>query len=284
METKGPGGKAARRERKTAKPSRERIFENPLLPHKKLTEMYAGMLHGRLLERFLKQRTASLAGGLSLQPFTGREASLIAVLHNLLPQDRVSVRGADPVLRYLRDGKTKQAAASGVLPPIEEVTERLAMAAGVALAGNAAQEMVVAAYLDAAETREPWTGIIETAGRLELPMIFVCQDETRSTSAAKMRRDAGWKRVGSAAAKFQVPVIPVDGQDLIALYRVAQEAIGRARMGLGPSLIWCMRWELGPRRPDPLAEFEQYLAKRRLFTPAHKRSIVRAFEKKRPKA
>jgi len=279
------------------------VFENPLLPHKKLTEMYVSMLECRMLER----RAASLLRGRARawRPFAGREATLIGVAHNLLPQDRVSVAGADPVVRFLRGeapgrllqslrkSKTKNAqavgdAGDGVLPRVDDVTARLAMAAGVALAGKAAKETVVIAYLDAAETREEWTGAIETAGRLKLPMVFMCQDagrataERRSTLAAKKMRDADWKRVGAAAARLRVPVIPVDGQDLIAMYRAAQEAIGRARMGIGPTVIWCSQWQLGrlAEAADSLAEFESYLTKRRLFTPQGKRRIAAAFEKK----
>jgi pyruvate dehydrogenase E1 component alpha subunit len=280
------------------------VFENPLLPHKKLTEMYVSMLECRMLER----RAASLLRGRARawRPFAGREATLIGVAHNLLPQDRVSVAGADPVVRFLRGeaparllqrlrkSKTKSAqavgdAGDGVLPHIDDVAKRLAMATGVALVGKAAKEMVVVAYLDAADTREDWTGAIETAGRLELPMVFVCQDdhpaiaEGRAKAAAKKVRDADWRRVGAAAVRLRVPMIPVDGQDLIAMYRAAQEAIGRARMGIGPTVIWCSQWQLGRRlaeAADSLAEFESYLTKRRLLTPQGKRRIAAAFEKK----
>ena len=290
MATKGPSGNAAERREKTAKPKSEDIFENPLLPHAKLIAMYAGMLECKLLER----RAASLLrGGVrAWLPFAGREALLTGVMHNLLPQDWVSVGSSDPVMRFLRgaaparllknlrEGKTIEDSDNGVLPPMEDVAARLAMAAGVALAGKAAKQTVAVAYLDASETRADWTDVLATAAKLELPMIFVCQDKARATPATKTLRNTDWKRLGTAAARLGVPVIPVDGQDLIAMYRVAQESIGRARMGLGPTVIWCMRWELGPRRPDPLVEFERYLTARRLFTPAGKRRIAAVFAKK----
>ncbi len=294
MATKRRRATAARGE-KTAKPQAkkktgkktEKVFENPLLPHAKLTAMYASMLECRLLDR----RAASLSRNRARRPFAGREASLIAVMHNLLPQDWVSVGGSDPVMQLLRgaapqklwqclrERKPVEDLGNGVLPGVEDVTARLAMAAGVAVACKT-KEAVVVVYLDAAEARADWTGIFATAARLDLPIIFICQEDTRATTATKKLRDADWKRLGATSKRSGMTVIPVDGQDLIALYRVAQESIGRARMGLGPTVIWGMQWELEPQHTGPLRELERYLTARRLFTQAAKRRIAASFAKK----
>jgi len=71
----------------------------------------------------------------------------------------------------------------------------------------------------------------------------------------------------------QLPTIPVDDSDAVAVYRVVYESIDKARRGAGPTLIQCMRHEsLSTRghhkdeRADPLVYMEQYLRKRNLWS------------------
>jgi TPP-dependent pyruvate/acetoin dehydrogenase alpha subunit len=67
----------------------------------------------------------------------------------------------------------------------------------------------------------------------------------------------------------EVPIIPVDGSDVVAVYRVATESIAHARKGNGPTLIDCVAYRLeGQRRAkreDPLGKMETYLAGKGLF-------------------
>jgi TPP-dependent pyruvate/acetoin dehydrogenase alpha subunit len=69
-----------------------------------------------------------------------------------------------------------------------------------------------------------------------------------------------------------VPGIPVDADDAVALYRVAQESIGRARIGGGAALMECVPFVLdglaGRRNaaPDGIAGLENYLLQRGVAT------------------
>jgi TPP-dependent pyruvate/acetoin dehydrogenase alpha subunit len=56
----------------------------------------------------------------------------------------------------------------------------------------------------------------------------------------------------------------VDGQDVVAVWRVAQESVYRARNGGGATLIDC---RMDAAR-DPLAHMEHYLRKRSLWDQA----------------
>jgi TPP-dependent pyruvate/acetoin dehydrogenase alpha subunit len=69
-----------------------------------------------------------------------------------------------------------------------------------------------------------------------------------------------------------VPGFVVDGEDAVAVYRVAREAVHRARAGRGPSLIECRKFST---KEDPLRHLERYLQKHGLWTPRWKRQIVR---------
>ncbi len=75
-----------------------------------------------------------------------------------------------------------------------------------------------------------------------------------------------------------LPVIPVDGTDVVAVYRVMHECAVRARRGTGPSVIACDFSAKGTRR-DPIRSMQNYLAAKGLFHKDQNRPDLRAFEK-----
>jgi len=285
MATKKRGTKPAAQLEKTASAAKraagKATHENPLLPHKTLQEMHASMMTARQMER----RAAPLLRKRRATSFTGREATFIGVLPHLLPQDRIStapgeimmrlLRGGAPreILRELRSAKARNTEENGVLPPVERMPERLAMAAGIAHAGKAAKnEGVVVAYLEPGEMEHDWLEILKTAARLELPIVFICLHGGDGKKAVRLRQWGQLRAVTRLKGGLElVPVIPVDGQDVVAMYRAAQESILRARMGIGPTVLWCEHWDLGPKQRDPLAEFESYLFSKGL-SPRKRRS------------
>ncbi|RPJ42111.1 MAG: pyruvate dehydrogenase (acetyl-transferring) E1 component subunit alpha, partial [Deltaproteobacteria bacterium] len=90
------------------------------------------------------------------------------------------------------------------------------------------------------------------------------------------------------------PGVVVDGNDLLAVYRATQEAIGRARKGEGPTLIECKtyRWmghnfndpELYRKAEEkeawkqkcPVKRFEEYLKGRGLLDEAKVKEVYRS--------
>jgi len=86
--------------------------------------------------------------------------------------------------------------------------------------------------------------------------------------------------------QHQFPEIVVDGADVVAIFRVAQEAIRRARTGHGPSLIKCVMPDSAVAQPedgtpestrDPLAFMEHYLRGRNLWSAEWHRKIADDF-------
>ena len=69
------------------------------------------------------------------------------------------------------------------------------------------------------------------------------------------------------AQGYGIPGITVDGNDVVAVYRVAQEAIHRARIGDGPTLIegktyrWYGHSEIDPAKYRAPAEVEEWNGK-----------------------
>src|SRR5262249_2166405 len=81
------------------------------------------------------------------------------------------------------------------------------------------------------------------------------------------------------------PRIAVDGCDVVAVFRVTQEAVRRARQGHGPALIECVMARADGAadeisvQNDPLAFMEQYLRRRELWSDEWARSIADGFSR-----
>jgi acetoin:2,6-dichlorophenolindophenol oxidoreductase subunit alpha len=73
-------------------------------------------------------------------------------------------------------------------------------------------------------------------------------------------------------ARWGVPGIPVDAGDAVALYRVAQESLGRTRGGDGPVLIECVAYPMdgsgGGAGSDPLGQMKEFLLGRKVCSKA----------------
>jgi TPP-dependent pyruvate/acetoin dehydrogenase alpha subunit len=108
--------------------------------------------------------------------------------------------------------------------------------------------------------------MLELAGTLELPVIFVI------LPVVKGEKTDGTTNLSSRTARWGVPGIPVDAGDAVALYRVAQESLGRTRGGDGPVLIECFAYgadgERGRAPVDPLVQMKGFLLGRKVCSEA----------------
>ena len=71
-----------------------------------------------------------------------------------------------------------------------------------------------------------------------LPCIFVCENNQFATEVP-FSYSSGIPDVGRRAENYGIPGFEVDGNDVLAIYQVAGEAIARAREQQGPTLIEC---------------------------------------------
>lgn len=69
-----------------------------------------------------------------------------------------------------------------------------------------------------------------------LPVVFICENNMYAT-AIPITYSASNPEIATKAAAFKIPGVVVDGNDVLAVYDAAGEAIERARKGDGPSLI-----------------------------------------------
>lgn len=72
----------------------------------------------------------------------------------------------------------------------------------------------------------------------KLPVLFICENNQYATEVP-FSYSSGNPSVGSRGAAYGMPGITVDGNDVLEIYRVAAEAIARAKKGGGPTLIEC---------------------------------------------
>src|SRR5205085_7934245 len=75
--------------------------------------------------------------------------------------------------------------------------------------------------------------------------LFVCENNQYATEVP-FRYASGNPSVSSRGAAYGMPGIEVDGNDVFAVYEVAQVAVARARRGDGPTLIECLTYRTRP--------------------------------------
>ncbi|HEX3373713.1 MAG TPA: thiamine pyrophosphate-dependent enzyme [Edaphobacter sp.] len=272
------------------------MYENPLVPNAKLRQMYVAMAEARVLDEYVARLQKRAKGNKGrrrldsrLDSIRGQEACRVSTAMDLGPGDLVSdsqvgvvmdliagakVRSLLKRLAELESGNLtkgiKLGGTSGrLLPWIDAVGERLRMAMGAALSFKALRRPnVVVAYVRPGEVgKGGWRTVLELAASLELPMIFVV------LPAGRGEKKDGVANLSARTARWGVPGIPVDTGDAVALYRVAQESLGRTRGGDGPVLIECVAHpaEGGGRSGtpgDPLVQMERFLLGRKVCSKA----------------
>jgi pyruvate dehydrogenase E1 component alpha subunit len=147
--------------------------------------------------------------------------------------------------------------------------DTLHLATGAALAlKEAGNKRVALAYTrtgTASRTEPSWAAALRYAAQARLPLIAVCLAPEQPARAGRPG-DLTFATLHKLAAPLHLPVLTVDGADAVALYRVMQESVLRARQGGGPAVLWCVLPAPTDRSAtaDPLRRLTTYLAARGL--------------------
>jgi pyruvate dehydrogenase E1 component alpha subunit len=131
--------------------------------------------------------------------------------------------------------------ASGVMVTTGIVGSSMPIANGLALASKMRGDgrISVAYFGDGASNIGAFHEALNMASIWKLPVVFVCQNN-RYAEHTKYEYCTAIDQVAKRAAAYTMPGIHVDGNDPLAMYAAAEEAIGRARAGGGPTLIEAM--------------------------------------------
>ena len=174
------------------------------------------------------------------------------------------------------------------------VGAQLPHAAGLALAFKQRKEDGVTAVFfgEGASSQGDVHEAMNFAGIHKLGLLFVCENNGYAISVPQDHQVAV-KNVADRAAGYGFPGVVVDGNDVLACYEVAKEAVARARRGEGPTLIEAKTYRLTAhssddddrryrqaeevalwRQKDPIQRYAKYLRESGNLTDASEQEIT----------
>jgi TPP-dependent pyruvate/acetoin dehydrogenase alpha subunit len=276
-------------------------FENPLVPNAVLRQMYQKMVETRLLGELAVRLGRKAKTGLAVNSASGQEACRVSVTQGLGAGDMVLDSQPGGPMAYLlgasledvlpgfragprraKGSKTSgstQSSATGLLPFVEEAEERLFAGLGAALLFKQLKRTDgVVIYVEHREATDgAWRRALKLAAVEDLPVIFVVLPKMKDG------KTKGKAEVSGIARRCGVPGIAVDASDVVALYRVAQESMGRLRSGGGPVVIEGIAFRVQGRPKsdgaDPVAQMRGSLLQRQVATDAWMAGIAKEFRR-----
>ena len=205
----------------------------------------------------------------SVHEYIGEEGIATGVCANLRTSDYISsyhrghghclAKGADPaaMMKELygkaggvcggKGGSMHVADFSiGILGANGVVADGVTIAAGAAHAVKLRREdrIVVAFFGDGAMNRGPMLESLNWARVFDLPLLFVCEDNTYS-DRTRTATVTGGPGIVARAQAFGIPAESVDGNDVVAVYRAAERLVRDVREGRGPRFLHATtyRWK-----------------------------------------
>jgi TPP-dependent pyruvate/acetoin dehydrogenase alpha subunit len=152
--------------------------------------------------------------------------------------------------------------ASSILgAPIE-----LAVGAALAFKLQGGSQVVVNSFGDGTTNRGNFHEGLNFAAVFKVPVVFVCENNQWAMNMPT-RVSVPVPRIADRACAYGFPGVTVDGNDVVAVHDAVQEAVQRARQGLGPTLIEALTYRVAhhsERDPDQYrtkAEREQWMEK-----------------------
>ena len=152
----------------------------------------------------------------------------------------------------------------------------IACGAGLSAKIRGTDQVCVCFFGDGSTNQGTFHESLNMASIWKLPIIFVCENNHYGISMSQDRHQA-IKDVADRGAAYNIPGIAVDGNDPLAVYEAASEAVARARAGKGPTLLECKTYrqhghfegDPAPYKPaeeqaawmkrDPIPNFRKYL-------------------------
>ncbi len=159
------------------------------------------------------------------------------------------------------------------------VGSQILHAVGLAWAAKYRQtdDVAMAFFGDGATSEGDFHEGLNFASVFQTPAIFVCQNNHWAISIPRSKQTRS-QTLAQKALAYNMPGIQVDGNDILAVYVAAREAVDRARSGGGPTLIECVTYRMAVhttaddpkryrtdeeveqwRKRDPITRFQKYL-------------------------
>ncbi|MGA2404917.1 MAG: pyruvate dehydrogenase (acetyl-transferring) E1 component subunit alpha [Syntrophobacteraceae bacterium] len=278
----------------------------PQLPDEVLLKLYRTMLLGRRLdERMLILQRQGKMG--TFAPVKGQEAQVGAAAA-LGPDDWVapSFREAPaelwlgkPIERillyysgYNEGGYIPEG--MNLLPVSVPVGSQMIHAVGIgyAIKYRGQNSVAMTFFGDGATSQGDFHEALNFASVYQTPVIFMCQNNHWAISMPRSRQSHS-KTLAQKAIAYDMPGLQVDGNDVLAVYKAAKDAVDRARTGGGPTLIEMVTYRLSmhttaddPKKyrteeevtewekRDPITRFEKYLRDKHILDDLKVQSVA----------
>jgi 2-oxoisovalerate dehydrogenase E1 component len=256
---------------------KQALAEKSPLTKEELLHLYEQMV---LLRRFeltaqVLNRNGKLPGFLHL--YIGEEATAVGVCAHLRREDWITsthrghghalAKGVSPrKLMAEINGKSTGIcggrggsmhlydASSGLFGTNGIVGGGIPSAVGAAISAKVrkSEHVSVAFFGDGATNHGAFHESVNFATVQNAPVIFVCENNLYAT-ATPLTMATKNTDVSSKGVAHGLPSVAVDGNDVLAVYRVAKEAVERARAGKGPTLIESRTYRtVGHHEGDPV--------------------------------
>ncbi|SCW38647.1 pyruvate dehydrogenase E1 component alpha subunit [Sphingobium faniae] len=129
---------------------------------------------------------------------------------------------------------------TGVMVTTGVVGSGMPIATGLALASQMSGDgrVTITNFGDGASNIGAFHESLNLASIWKLPVVFVCQNNGYAEHTHYSEGTAV-ENIADRAASYNMPGVTVDGNDPVAMWKAAQEAVARARAGEGPTLLEC---------------------------------------------
>jgi len=257
----------------------------------KLIEMYRRMLEIRYFEeKVFELYGQNLVPG-TIHLYAGEEAVAVGVCANLRRDDYITsthrghghciAKGADmsKVMAEILGKKTGYCKGKGGSMHIADFNIGMlgataVVGAGIPIAAGAGLSIklrgtdhVVACFFgEGASNQGTFHEGINIAATWRLPVVFVCENNLYAMGT-RQSLVMSIENIADRAIAYGIHGVVVDGNDVLAVYEAASEAVNKARQGGGPTLIECKTYrQKGHSRFDPAAyrpknEVEEWVKK-----------------------
>ncbi len=264
-----------------------------------LLKLHRGMLLGRRFdERLLQLQRQGRIG--TFGPIKGQEASQIGAVAALEDSDWLVPSFREMAAEMWRGKKMENVILlyagynegaeipddQNNLPISIPVGTQTLHAAGIgyAMKYREKKEVAMVFFGDGATSEGDFHEALNFAGVFQVPAVFVCQNNHWAISIPRSKQTRS-QTLAQKALAYGMPGIQVDGNDVLAVYSAAKEAVDRARSGDGPSMIECVTYRMSvhttaddPKRyreeeeveewveKDPITRFQKYLKSKKILT------------------
>jgi TPP-dependent pyruvate/acetoin dehydrogenase alpha subunit len=117
----------------------------------------------------------------------------------------------------------------------------IATGVGLKFKNSGSAQVCVCFFGDGAANIGSFHEGINMAAIWKLPVIFVCENNFYATSMP-MQKATGSKSIADRGSAYGIPGVLVDGMDVLKVRRATLDAVERARIGEGPSLLECQTY------------------------------------------